>query len=60
MNLWKKLLNLIRKNPRSRHYQRWTFTEYWEINADDRPSDEVLSRRLGRTVRAIKEKRREQ
>ena len=58
MNLWKRLLNLIRKNPRSRDYQRWTEHEEAEILMMWREDDEALSKKLGRTIRAIREKRR--
>ena len=55
-NLLRRLLNL--RNPKNRHYQRWTFDEIWDITNSNRANDEVLSKKLGRTVRAIREKRR--
>jgi len=54
MNLWNKL---NQRKQRNRHYQRWNFEEIWDIKSSK--DDKALSKKLGRTVRAIREKRRE-
>ena len=46
----------FQKNNR-RRFKRWTPAEIERITAKDRPTDRVLSKALGRTVRAIQSQR---